>query len=71
MSFPVHDVNAFAILSTLVAALFAVLRGLRMLRDSAASKLKGSLPPGPVGLPILGMCSMSALQIVVPHSLPS
>ena len=66
MSFPVHDVNAFAILSTLVAALFAVLRGLRMLRDSAASKLKGSLPPGPVGLPVLGQ---SSLPLSVVYSL--
>ena len=61
MSIPFHEVNAFAILSTLVAALFAVMRGLRMLRDSATSKFKSALPPGPVGLPVLGSSSLPQL----------
>ena len=54
MSIAVHDASFLAALSTIIAAIYAVLHGLRVLRKSAASKLRGSLPPGPVGLPIVG-----------------
>ena len=66
MSFPLHDISFFAVLSPLVAALYAYLHGLRVLRDLAASKLRSRLPPGPVGLPILGQCpSVSCCKAAV------
>ena len=61
MSTTIHDVEALAILSTLIAALYAVLHGLRALRNNAKSIrwgfAKSKLPPGPVGVPVLGMSS--------------
>ncbi|KAJ3552024.1 hypothetical protein NM688_g4378 [Phlebia brevispora] len=54
MTFVLYDVSAFALLSTIVAAVYALLHGLRLLRKSAASKLNNHLPPGPIGLPVVG-----------------
>ena len=50
----IHNISVLAALSTIVAAIYALLNGARTFRDAAATKLKGSLPPGPIGLPIVG-----------------
>lgn len=68
MSSTAHDLGTFAILSTIVAALYAVLHALRTLRTRAKSisseLTKSSLPPGPVGLPILGSLSTPFKQFI-------
>ncbi|PSR79232.1 hypothetical protein PHLCEN_2v7090 [Hermanssonia centrifuga] len=54
MTLASHDISTFAVLSTICAALYALLHGLKNLRRAAGLKITKSLPPGPVGLPIFG-----------------
>lgn len=54
MSSSIHEFGTLTTLSTVVALVYALLHVFRQLRAAAKSAVGGSLPPGPVGLPVVG-----------------